>query len=86
MKKSPPISGVRQLLNVSKANNVKYVFGLIGSATMELFDALYDEQSIKFIDVRDERTGTHMADAFARASGSMVLSLQVRMVLVLQIL
>ena len=37
---------------------------------MELFDALYDEESITFIDVRDERTGTHMADAFARASGN----------------
>ena len=34
---------------------------------MELFDALYDEKSITFIDVRDERTGTHIADAFARA-------------------
>ena len=40
-----------------KIEGVKYVFGLIGSATMELFDALYDTKDIKFIDVRDERTG-----------------------------
>ena len=65
-----PISGGRAVVECLKANNIKYVFGLIGSATMELFDALYDEKSITFIDVRDERTGTHMADAFARASGS----------------
>ena len=65
-----PISGGKAVVECLKAHNIKYVFGLIGSATMELFDALHDEQNITFIDVRDERTGTHMADAFARASGS----------------
>ena len=44
------------------------MFGLIGSATIEMFDALYHEKDIKFIGVRDERTGTHMADGYARAS------------------
>ena len=33
------------------------------------FDALYDNNDIRFIDVRDERTGAHMADGYARASG-----------------
>ena len=65
-----PISGGKAVVECLKAYNIKYVFGLIGSATMELFDALYDEKSINFIDVRDERTGTHMADAYARASGN----------------
>ena len=51
-----------------KKENVKHVFGLIGSATMEIFDALYYEKKIKFIGVRDERTGTHMADGYARVS------------------
>ena len=50
-----------------KKENIKHVFGLIGSATMEMFDALYHEKKIKFIGVRDERTGTHMADGYARA-------------------
>jgi thiamine pyrophosphate-dependent acetolactate synthase large subunit-like protein len=48
---------------------VRHVFGLIGSAAMEIFDALYRHPSIRFIGVRDERTGTHMADGYARASG-----------------
>ena len=51
-----------------KKEKVDHVFGLIGSATMEMFDALYHEKKKKFIGVRDERTGTHMADGYARAS------------------
>ena len=53
-----------------QAENVGHVFGLIGSATMEMFDALYDADDIEFVGVRDERTGTHMADGYARVSGS----------------
>ena len=63
------ISGGQAVVESFKINGVKHVFGLIGSATMELFDALYDNNNIKFIGVRDERTGTHMADGYARASG-----------------
>ena len=48
-----PISGGKAVVECLKAHNIKYVFGLIGSATMELFDALYDEHDITFIDVRD---------------------------------
>ena len=63
------ISGGKAVVESLKIERVKHVFGLIGSATMEIFDALYDTSNIKFIDVRDERTGTHMADGYARAKG-----------------
>ena len=63
------LSGGQAVVETLRIEGVKYVFGLIGSATMELFDALYEAKDIKFIDVRDERTGTHMADGYARASG-----------------
>mgnify|MGYP000039606147 CR=1 FL=1 len=36
---------------------------------MEMFDALYDANDINFIGIHDERTGAHMADGYARASG-----------------
>ena len=62
-------SGGQAVVEALRIEGVKYVFGLIGSATMELFDALYETKDIKFIDVRDERTGAHMADGYARASG-----------------
>ena len=63
------MSGGQAAVAALKAENVDNVFGLIGSATMEIFDALYDTHDINFIGVHDERTGTHMADGFARASG-----------------
>jgi len=63
------LSGGQAVVESLKINDVRNVFGLIGSATMEIFDALYDANQIKFIGVRDERTGVHMADGYARASG-----------------
>jgi len=66
--KSQKISGGQAAVLSLKKENTKHVFGLIGSATMEMFDALYKEKTISFIGVRDERTGAHMADGYARAS------------------
>ncbi|WP_108880885.1 thiamine pyrophosphate-dependent enzyme [Anderseniella sp. Alg231-50] len=64
------LSGGQAAIEALKAEDTEYVFGLIGSATMEMFDALYDADSIRFVGVHDERTGTHMADGYARASGN----------------
>lgn len=62
-------NGGQALVDVLRAENVDTVFGLIGSATMELLDALHGCSAIRYIGVRDERTGTHMADAYARSTG-----------------
>ena len=63
------VTGGKAVVEMLRTNGVKHAFGLIGSAGMEIFDALYDAKEIRFIGVRDERTGTHMADGYARASG-----------------
>ncbi len=63
------MSGGAAAIAALEAEDTRYVFGLIGSATMEMFDALYDAKGIEFVGVHDERTGTHMADGYARASG-----------------
>jgi len=63
------LSGGQAAVASLQAEKVEHVFGLIGSATMEMFDALYDARDINFIGVHDERTGAHMADGYARASG-----------------
>ena len=64
------MNGGHAVVQSLKKEKIKHVFGLIGSATMEIFDALYQEKEINFIGVRDERTGSHMADGYARASNS----------------
>lgn len=64
------MTGGQAAVQSLKKEKIKHIFGLIGSATMEIFDALYQEKEINFIGVRDERTGTHMADGYARASNS----------------
>ena len=63
------MTGGQAAVAALQTEEVRHVFGLIGSATMEMFDALYDANDIAFIGVHDERTGTHMADGYARASG-----------------
>ena len=63
------MTGGQAAVDALKVEQVDHVFGLIGSATMEMFDALFDAPEIRFIGVHDERTGTHMADGYARASG-----------------
>ena len=68
MIKGKSLTGGQAAIKSLKKEKVKHIFGLIGSSTMEIFDALYYEKKIKFIGVRDERTGTHMADGYARAS------------------
>ena len=62
-------SGGRAVVDGLAAHGVSHVFGLIGSAGMEIYDALHGHPSIALVAVRDERTGVHMADGYARASG-----------------
>ncbi|MCS6762768.1 MAG: hypothetical protein MO853_00545 [Candidatus Protistobacter heckmanni] len=63
------ITGDKLIVQSLVEEGVTHAFGLIGSAGMEIFDGPHDEASIRFIGVRDECTGTHMADGYARASG-----------------
>jgi len=63
------VTGGQAVVEALTTQETSHVFGLIGSAGMEIFDALYESKSIQFIGVRDERTGVHMADGYARATG-----------------
>ena len=64
------LTGGQAVVESLRVEKTSHLFGLIGSATMEIFDALFDADDIRFIGVHDERTGAHMADGYARASGT----------------
>ena len=53
------LTGGQAAVKSLKKEKVKHVFGLIGSATMEMFDALYHEKKIKFIGVREMKEQEH---------------------------
>ena len=63
------MSGGRAAVEALRAAGVHTIFGLMGSSTLDMYDALYDAKDIRHIGVRDEKAGTHMADAFARVTG-----------------
>ncbi len=52
-----------------RKEGVRYAFGIIGSSYLEVLDAFYDAPDIDFVSVRHELAATHIADAYARASG-----------------
>ncbi|WP_029266289.1 sulfoacetaldehyde acetyltransferase [Virgibacillus alimentarius] len=50
------------------AENVKEVYGIVGSAFMDMLD-LFPTAGIRFLPVRHEQSAAHMADAYTRVSG-----------------
>jgi acetolactate synthase-1/2/3 large subunit len=66
--RSLPKTGAQIIVDALLAHGVDTVFGYIGASVLPLFDRLY-ESPIRFIVPCHEQGGTHMADAYARASG-----------------
>lgn len=62
------MTGAEVILRALEREGVEVVFGHPGGAIMPVYDALYDSP-IKHVLVRHEQAGTHMADAYFRASG-----------------
>ncbi len=55
-------------IEAMRAAGVTKVFGLMGSSTLEIYDALYDAKDMEYIGVRHENCGMHMADAYGRVT------------------
>ena len=63
------MSGANVLLECLKKEGVKYIFGYPGGALIPIYDALYGVEGIEHILCRHEQGGSHMADAYSRATG-----------------
>ena len=63
------LSPGQSVVEALRAEGVSYVFGIVGGTFLEVLDALYDAEDIKFVSVRHEQGAAFMADGFARASG-----------------
>jgi acetolactate synthase-1/2/3 large subunit len=64
------LNAAQALVEMLKAYQVRYVFGVPGDTSIPFYDALYQARdSVRHIMTRDERGASYMADVYARLSG-----------------
>ncbi len=64
------MSGGRTVIELLKAEQVRHIFGIVGSTFLDVLDALYDDRSIEYVNVRHEQGAAFMADGLARITGT----------------
>src|SRR5262245_25158819 len=60
----------RAVIELLKAEGVRHIFGIVGSTFLDVLDALYDDKSVEYVNVRHEQGGAFMADGLARVTGA----------------
>lgn len=63
------LSGGEMLCRALSDEGVEYIYGYPGGSVLHIYDAIHQQDKVKHILVRHEQAATHMADAYARASG-----------------
>jgi acetolactate synthase I/II/III large subunit len=63
------VSGGRLVVDLLKAEGIRYVFGIVGSTFLDVLDALYDDRALEYVNVRHEQAAAFMADGLARVTG-----------------
>jgi thiamine pyrophosphate-dependent acetolactate synthase large subunit-like protein len=63
------MSGGRAVVAALRNEEVTHAFGVIGTAMLEVFDALYESDAVTYVGVRHEQNAVHMADAYSRVRG-----------------
>ena len=63
------ISGGQAVVEVLKAEGVKFIFGLPGGHTLSIYDGLYHTPEIRHILVRHEQAAANMAAAYPMLTG-----------------
>src|SRR5262249_6797090 len=60
------VTGGRAVVDSLKAEGVRDVFGIVGATLLDVLEALYDDKSVEYINVRHEQAAAFMADGLAR--------------------
>jgi len=63
------VTGGKAVVELLKAEGVRYIFGIVGATFLDVLDTLYDDRSVEYVNVRHEQAGAFMADGLARVSG-----------------
>lgn len=63
------LSGAEMVVRALRDQGVKYIYGYPGGALLHVYDAIFQQDDVEHILVRHEQAATHMADAYARATG-----------------
>ena len=64
------LTGGQAVVDLLKAEGVRYIFGIVGSTFLDVLDALYDDKDLEYINVRHEQAAAFMADGLARVTGT----------------
>ncbi|MBI2203310.1 MAG: thiamine pyrophosphate-binding protein [Candidatus Rokubacteria bacterium] len=62
------MTGGRAVVELLKAEGVRHIFGIVGATFLDVLDALYDDKSVEYINVRHEQAAAFMADGLARVT------------------
>jgi acetolactate synthase-1/2/3 large subunit/sulfoacetaldehyde acetyltransferase len=63
------VTGGKAVVELLKAEGVRYVFGIVGATFLDVLDTLYDDRGVEYVNVRHEQAGAFMADGLARVTG-----------------
>jgi acetolactate synthase-1/2/3 large subunit/sulfoacetaldehyde acetyltransferase len=63
------INSGQAVIELLKAEQVRYIFGIVGSTFLDVLDVLYDDTDIEYVNVRHEQGAAFMADGLARVTG-----------------
>ncbi|CAG8999998.1 MAG: Acetolactate synthase isozyme 3 large subunit [Candidatus Celerinatantimonas neptuna] len=64
------LSGAEMVVRSLQDQGVKHIFGYPGGSVLDIYDALFDNSDIEHILVRHEQAAVHMADGYARSTGT----------------
>jgi acetolactate synthase-1/2/3 large subunit/sulfoacetaldehyde acetyltransferase len=62
------MTGGRAVVELLRAEGVRHVFGIVGATFLDVLDALYDDRSVQYVNVRHEQAAAFMADGLARVT------------------